>query len=174
MFKAKEASLRNIVPLLVVSLAVSAVFYLSRPQTRTSSIPIFMGEEVTVKKAVEGIRGVEMATEGVKAAPVVKAAPAPATQAAPLPIVPPSVTVRVLPAYPASSLANGTEGVVLLSAYVGLTGQPEKIETKTSSGISELDEAAMKAVSQWQFSPASQGGAALASWFEVPVRFVIK
>jgi protein TonB len=169
MIKAKEVSVRNIAVLLVFSLAVTAGYYLTRSHvTAARSIPIFIGEEVVVQKAITAVT----AKTAVKAV-TAQMAPVPA-QAAPLPIVPPSITFKVLPTYPTGVLEKGIEGTVLLSVYVGLGGQPEKVETRASSGVLELDESAAKAVSQWRFSPATQGGGALASWFEVPVRFELK
>ena len=84
------------------------------------------------------------------------------------------VALKVLPVYPASALEKNLSGTVLLAVYVGMNGQPEKIETRSTSGIAELDEAARTAVAQWKFAPATQGGMALISWFEVPVRFAIR
>ncbi|MBN3032809.1 MAG: energy transducer TonB [Candidatus Saganbacteria bacterium] len=160
MFKAKEVSLQNIAVYVTLSLVAAAGIYLARPhQAAVRSAPIFMGKEVTARQAAK---------------PATVTVPAPQPPAVPLPIIPPSITYSVLPAYPSAALAKGAEGVVLLSVYVGLTGQPERLETKASSGNQELDAAALKAAGQWRFQPATQGGAALASWFEVPVRFVIR
>jgi TonB family protein len=176
MIQAKEVSVRNIAIYLTLSVIVAAGYFVARPhQIVSSTVPIFMGEEVTVSqssKAIPMAKSVVVAR--VMETTAVKAAPASAPQAAPMPIVPPSISARVLPLYPAQALASGTEGLVLLSVYVGLTGQPEKVEAKNSSGFSELDDSAIRAVSQWKFLPATQSGAALASWFEVPVRFVIR
>jgi len=179
MFKAKEVSLQNIAVYLTLSLIAAAGVVMFRPhQVISQSAPIFMGEEVTVSKTIAATSAVSLtkpaAVSMAKDRTVVKVVPAPQPQAVPLPIVPPSIASSVLPLYPAKALADGTEGLVLLSVYVGLTGQPEKIETKTSSGYADLDAAAAQAVSQWKFFSATQGGAALASWFELPVRFVIK
>lgn len=180
MIKAKEVSLKNITILLVFSLAVSAAYFVSRTQLKPArSVPIFVGEEVIVKKVVKAIkvekavRSVPAGRQAEKAVEAVKA-PMPPKVAQPLPIVPPSVIFKVLPSYPSTVLEKGREGMVLLSVYVGLSGQPGKIEIKSSSGAAELDDAATKAISQWRFSPAARGGAALASWFEVPVRFELK
>ena len=166
MSKVKAMSLENIVlsAMLVASVAVS--IYLAKPQVRANTnAPVFMGEEITVQRAVPVVKAIEV--------PRVLAQPAPVQSSLPLPMVPPSVTNKVLPVYPATALSQGVEGVVLLSVLVGLTGQAERIEVKSSSGAAELDAAAVQAVKQWRFSPAAQGGAALASWFELPVRFAI-
>jgi TonB family protein len=168
MIKAKEVSVKNVLVFLAFSLAVSAGYFIARPHVVTSkSIPVFIGEEVVVHKAVR-VAYVKASATKAETVPM----PTPKV-AAPLPIVPPSITYKVLPVYPTTALEKGLGGMVLLSVYVGLTGQPERIETRTSSGIKELDDSAAKAVSQWRFSPAAQGGTALASWFEVPVRFQI-
>jgi len=128
-----------------------------------------MGEEVVVQKA--GKVSTAAITEKVVKATAMPVLPT--KIATPLPLIPPSITYKVFPAYPAAALEQGKEGIVILSIFVGLGGQPGKIETKTSSGIAELDNSASAAVAQWKFSPAAQGGQAIASWFEVPVRFVI-
>ena len=164
MLQAKEVSVKNVVLVLAFSMVLSAGYFVTRPRVAaSSSVPIFMGEEVVVPKAATVTKAVSV--------PI----PAPVSPAAaPLPLVPPSVTLKVLPVYPASALAKEITGTVLLAVYVELNGQPEKIETKTSSGIADLDSSAVKAVSQWRFNPAAQAGAALASWYEVPVRFAVK
>ena len=164
MIKAKEMTMKNMAIYLIAAMALSAVYYVARPQVAsTSTSLVFMGDEVVVQRAITAIREEKAVT-----------APMPQPQVmAPLPIVPPAIAFKVLPVYPSSALENNLAGTVLLSVYVGASGQTEKIETKTSSGVAELDEAARAAVTQWKFSPAMQGSAGLASWFEVPVRFEI-
>ncbi len=181
MIKAKEVSVKNIVVFMVFALAVTAGYYLTRPRVTTpKSVPVFMGEEIVVNRAIKADKAfmIEKAVRVERALKVerainVQTAPMPKF-VAPLPIVPPSITFKVLPAYPSTALEKNLQGMVLLSVYVGLSGQPERIETRTSSGIAELDDSAARAVSQWKFAPATQGGAALSSWFEVPVRFELK
>ena len=177
MIKAKEISLNNLVMFLVLSLAISAVMFIAKPQvSSTKSLPVFMGEEVVVHKAGMAYRADKAYTAG-RAETAVKATalPAPLPKViTPMPLIPLTILSKVLPLYPQTALEKGMEGIVILSVYVGLNGQPEKIETKTTSGITELDNSASAAVEQWKFSPASQAGQAVASWFEVPVRFVLK
>ncbi len=155
---------------IILLAAVTVSFLIAKPVAIVKSeAPVFVGEGIWVKKAVEGVRGVEMAKEGVRGQEkIMKATPTP------MPIVPPSITYRVMPQYPVNALEQGLEGAVLLSVYVGLTGQPEQVQVKSSSGLAEFDQSAIAAVSQWKFSPASQAGAALSSWFEIPVRFEIR
>ena len=179
MIKAKDISLNNLVVFLVLSLAISALMFIPKLQvSSTQNLPVFMGEEVVVHKAHKANMAymAEKAYTAGKAETAAKVMAMPAPQPKvinPMPLIPPSITYKVFPAYPAAVLEQGKEGIVILSVFVGLGGQPGKIETKTSSGIAELDNSASAAVAQWKFSPASQAGQAIASWFEVPVRFVI-
>lgn len=180
MFKANEVSLKNVMTVAVLMLAVAVGFYLSRQQVKVSrSAPIFLGEEVMVSQPSKTIPAVfpvaKPASVSQAKSTAVKAMPAPVpTMAVPLPILPPSILSKVLPVYPQTALARGIEGIIVLSALIDLAGQPGNIQVKTSSGDRALDDAAVKAVSQWRFSPAAQGGTALASVFEVPVKFEIK
>jgi len=168
MIKAKEISVKNIAVFLVLAFAMSAGYYLARPRvTTTRSVPVFIGEEVVINNAV----AFKTATTRAAKAEV---APVPPKAAMPLPIIPPAVVFKVMPSYPAAALEKGLSGMVLLSVYVGLKGSPEKVETKASSGVPVLDDSAIKAVSQWTFNPATQGGAALPCWYEIPIRFEVK
>lgn len=167
---ADHVSWQNVALYLAILLAIATSFYAVRPRQHISlNAPVFMSEEVKVQRAAAPAA---VTAVGQKAAVI--GTPAPQPKAAPLPIIPPSIASRVLPAYPAAALAKGEEGVVLLSVYVGLTGQPEKIVTHTSSGNADLDASAIRAVSKWRFLAATQGGQPMPCWFEVPVRFVIK
>jgi TonB family protein len=171
----KSLPLISIGIILVAAIAVS--YLISRPSIfmRERSMPVFMGEEITVvQKGVEGIRGVEKAIKAQKAAKVINSPLPQPRVATPLPVLPPSISHRILPEYPVSALEQGLEGTVLLSIYVGMNGSAERAEIKSSSGISELDASAVSAVSQWKFNPATQGGKTMSSWFEVPVRFRIE
>lgn len=185
MIKAKEVSLKNIVIFLLIASAFSVGYFMARPKVLTKGVPVFVGEEVLVREKVRVVTKVRAAKAertvraekvgmGERAAEVEKLPlPGPKVEA-PLPLIPPAVTFKVLPSYPLTALEKELGGIVILAAYVGQTGQPEKIETKISSGVPELDQAAVASVSQWRFSPAKQGGVAVASWYEIPVRFEVK
>jgi protein TonB len=174
--RAKTLPLVGIGMMLVATVAVG--YLVSRPAlfVGQKSMPVFMGEGITVQRASKGITAIK-AERAVKVERAMKAVSQPVTQpkiAAPLPILPPQVSCRILPEYPLSALEQGRQGTALLSVYVGVSGTPERIEIRSSSGVSELDRSALAAVSQWKFAPATQGGRAMASWFELPVRFEIK
>ncbi len=156
MIKAKE-----LVYIIVWFLALAAVFALyvnTRPASNIKT-PTFIYEEVKAQRVATRV--------------VVEQKPiSPITS--PLPIMPPKVLSQVLPEYPASALEKGREGLVMIQAYIGSSGNVGKVEIKKSSGNPKLDEAAINAVALWKFSPATKGSASLASLFEVPVRFSIK
>jgi TonB family protein len=172
MIKAKEITLIDVLGVAAFATILSVGFFVTKHHSLSSkSAPIFMGEEITVNKEVAGVRGITRLVEVVK--PVSLPAPAPQV-AAPSPIMPPRISSSFLPSYPLSAVENELGGVTLLSVYVGLAGNPERVEVKQSSGNSELDQAAQKAVSRWLFQPATQGNVTLASWLEIPVRFEVK
>jgi len=164
MTKAKE--LTNIVVTLLV-LGAAFPLYLGAQHRASVNAPAFIYDEVVVQKPAANTVTKAMP----KAIPIPQAVP-PAETAAP--IIPPSIISQTWPEYPASALEKGIEGVVMVQAFVGLNGKAEKVEVKVTSGDPELDASAVKAVSQWSFNPAAQAGAAVASWFEVPIRFTIK
>jgi len=166
--KARNLTLVAVGMILIAAVAVS--YLMAKPSlfVQHKEGLVFIGEELIVHKAVSAIT-VKPAVKALK----VSAVPAPAPKVAtPLPIFPPTISYSVLPAYPTVALEKGLEGSVLLSVYVGLNGAAERVEVKSSSGA-EFHKSALAAVSQWTFNPASQGGSAMASWFEVPVRFSI-
>jgi TonB family protein len=176
MIKAKEVSLKNIVIFLLIASAFSVGYFMARPKVLTKNVPVFVGEEVLVREKARVVTKVR-AAKAEKAERTVMAEKLPLSGPkieTPLPLIPPVVTFKILPSYPLTALEKELGGVVVLSVYVGLTGQPEKIETKVSSGIPELDQAAVASISQWRFSPAKQGAVAVASWYEIPVRFEVK
>lgn len=78
------------------------------------------------------------------------------------------------PTYPALSRRLGEQGTIVLSVYVNEAGAAEKVELKQSSGFDRLDDAALDAVSRWRFAAAKQGDRLVASWVQVPVKFVLE
>jgi TonB family protein len=105
-----------------------------------------------------------------KAVAKVEAFPLPKAAVAPLSIVPPKVLFQILPEFPTSVKAGGS---LILRALVSSSGNVDRVEIRSSSGNELLDKSAASAVSAWKFSPARRGVAAIASWFEVPVRFEV-
>ena len=78
------------------------------------------------------------------------------------------------PAYPSIARRRGYEGGVMLSVKVLTNGTAGELIIKKSSGHSILDRAALRAVKQWKFKPASRMGIPFTMWVDVPVRFVLE
>ena len=171
----KVSSFKNVNWLAVSFLVVAASFMVTRlPVAAHHAASLNMVSDVSIVKVQPVTHSVARTQTMSLTQTIARPALMPPAQALPiLPIVPPTATFKVLPQYPANVLQTGTTGAVLLSVLVGLNGLPENIAVKTSSGIAELDQAAVTALKQWRFSPASQGGATLASWYDIPVRFEI-
>ena len=75
------------------------------------------------------------------------------------------------PVYPETARRRGQQGRVLLQVNVSAEGMPVTVSVAQSSGYPSLDAAALTAVQQWRFVPATRAGAPVAATAEVPVRF---
>lgn len=75
------------------------------------------------------------------------------------------------PRYPYLARRRGQEGRVVLRVQVTAGGDPAEVQVRWSSGYRLLDDAAIRAVKAWRFSPASRGGISVASSVDVPVSF---
>lgn len=83
----------------------------------------------------------------------------------------PDAQKRVAPAYPAAAREHRVSGVVQVRALVRVDGTVERVAVFHS--IPELDQAALDAVRQWTFKPATCGGRPVAVWVIIPVRFTL-
>ena len=75
------------------------------------------------------------------------------------------------PEYPLVARRRGQQGTVLLNLTVSASGRPTEVSLKQSSGYQLLDQAALKAVKNWEFEPARIGDVSVESRIEVPVCF---
>jgi protein TonB len=75
------------------------------------------------------------------------------------------------PEYPEESRLAREEGLVVLRVKVTPQGEPAAVEIFCSSGYFRLDQAALRAVKQWRFHPATFAGRPVPSEIETPVRF---
>jgi periplasmic protein TonB len=75
------------------------------------------------------------------------------------------------PAYPQSAMRRGDQGSVMLRVSVAADGTPTEVDLARTSGHPSLDTAALAAVRQWGFNPATQAGTPIPAIAEVPVRF---
>lgn len=84
-------------------------------------------------------------------------------------VIEPRLIARVNPSYPATATSNHIEGDVEIVATIDQTGKVTS--TKVISGPTLLRGAAMNAVRQWKYSPATLDGKAIAMQYKVTVRF---
>ena len=86
-------------------------------------------------------------------------------------VKPPIKLVDVKPVYPEDALAAGIEGVIVLGIVIGEDGSV--IETRVLRSIPELDQAAIDAVSQWQFKPTLLNGEPVEVEMAVTINFTL-
>jgi len=67
----------------------------------------------------------------------------------------PEVLVTAVPEYPRRARQMGIEGAVTLEVDVDLAGVPQAVRVISSSGRTDMDQAAKEAVLQWRFAPAA-------------------
>jgi periplasmic protein TonB len=95
--------------------------------------------------------------------------------APPAPILPPQpisgLASNRKPDYPMAAKERGQQGRVVLRVEVSPAGKPLGVTVRSTSGYPLLDKAALAAVEQWQFRPATQAGIAVAGAADVPVQF---
>ncbi|WP_223619518.1 energy transducer TonB [Lysobacter sp. ESA13C] len=116
------------------------------------------------KTAVTAAAAAEAAAKPVTEA-TAKIDPPRSTEALPL------AADNAAPRYPAGALRRGEGGTVVLRVNVGADGLPEEVEVARHSGSRELDRAALVAVRDWRFRPATRDGREVASVVEQPVEF---
>jgi len=77
----------------------------------------------------------------------------------------------VKPAYPEIAQAAGVQGIVIIEAVIGTEGSIA--DARVLRGIPLLDEAALDAVRQWQFTPTLLNGAPVQVVMTVTVNFTL-
>lgn len=109
-------------------------------------------------------------------------APAPPPASPPTPAVETAVTLprfdaayldNPAPPYPPLARRMREQGNVLLRVLVNSAGTAERVELKTSSGSTRLDQSALETVKHWRYVPARQGSQAVTSWVLVPISFTL-
>jgi protein TonB len=84
----------------------------------------------------------------------------------------PVLVHRVEPDYPRAAIATRSEGVVILEAIITASGGVEEVSVLKSANPL-LDEAAVRAVRQWTYRPATLNGRAVRVRLTVTVTFSI-
>jgi protein TonB len=78
----------------------------------------------------------------------------------------------VRPVYPAIALANRVSGTVIIQATIGADGRVTNVTILKS--IPLLDQAALDAVRQWQFTPTRLNGVPIPVIMTVTIAFNLK
>ena len=86
-------------------------------------------------------------------------------------IAPPLKLKDVKPIYPAEAQSARAQGVVIIEATIDPTGKVS--ETKVLRSIPMLDDAAVTAVKQWEFTPTLVNGVARPVIFTATVNFTL-
>ena len=95
----------------------------------------------------------------------------------PLPPTLPSLVGRelarriVTAEYPVRLQKEGIGGVVRVLLWVRPDGTPESPTVRSSSGVAELDEAALRAIRSFRFLAATRAGQKVGTWVEFSIRF---
>jgi TonB family protein len=87
-------------------------------------------------------------------------------------VKPPQKTLDVKPVYPKEAQEAKVEGLVMIDVLIGGDGKVKR--TKIVRSIPELDQAALDAVSQWQFTPTVVDGKPVAVHMTVTVNFTLQ
>ena len=85
----------------------------------------------------------------------------------------PLMQTNLAPPYPKIARQRGWEGTVRLSVLVEKDGVPYRVGIQQSSGHRVLDNAAVKSVKLWKFSPARSGELRFSSKIIIPIQFTL-
>jgi protein TonB len=183
-FEAVRQPLAEVAPIMVSLIAPPKV-EVARPPEPPKPKPVVRPQPRPVEKPVEPppvVTAPAEAPSAVLAPPAPPPPPAPPIEAAsiraPPPDIPPRFNADYLqnpaPPYPALSRRMGEQGRVVLRVLVSAAGLPEKVELKSSSGSSRLDQSALDTVKHWKFVPARQGDTPVPAWVLVPISFTLQ
>jgi protein TonB len=108
-------------------------------------------------------------------APVPPPPPLPPAQTKPVRVCPgirePKKVVHVAPEYPEIARRAGVEGVVILEAVLDTTGRVQSVRVLRSKML--LDDAAIKAVQQWRYTPTELNGVPVPVLMTITVQFTL-
>jgi protein TonB len=122
-----------------------------------------------VNGVVDGV-GVNVGVPDAPPAPVITTLPPPVRLHSG--IKPPQKTVNVTPVYPELARITKVEGMVILEAVIDASGSVTS--ARVLRGHPLLDRAALDAVQQWRFTPATLNGEAIPVVMTVTVQFKLQ
>ncbi len=159
----------------------------SRPAASPAAAPTEAPDAITPETGFEQVAeegpGTEGVPDGVPGGPAEALAigeplppPPPPPPAEPVrvggSIEPPQKTREVAPVYPAIAQAARVQGIVILEAVIGEDGRVRNLRVLRS--IPLLDQAALDAVRQWQFTPTLLNGEPVPVVMTVTVAFQLR
>jgi protein TonB len=146
----------------------SVVWHDARP-------PVTVSMGAATRAAAGGVAGGLPAGVVGSAPGPVAPAPAPVAPVAPIRIggnIPAPTKIKdVRPLYPPEAMAARVEGVVILEATIGVDGRVTNARVLRS--IPLLDQSALDAVRQWEFTPTRLNGAPVPIIMSVTVNFTL-
>ena len=89
--------------------------------------------------------------------------------------MPPRLLSHREPAYPSSARKAGIEGTTVVRMLINSVGEVDEVVVDGSSGVDELDEAAVAAFYKCTFTPAKNGaGQSIRCYTYVTISFKLK
>ncbi len=86
------------------------------------------------------------------------------------PLTIPKIVRQVEPDFPESERKKAKQGLCVLDLIIDSAGMPRSIRVRKSEGVL-FDDAALRAVTQWQFEPATLNGQPVAVLISIEVNF---
>jgi TonB family protein len=83
------------------------------------------------------------------------------------------IVSRVQPDYPQAAVDQRVQGTTTVAILVDTNGHPGEVRVLHSSGDTQLDEAAVRAVQKWTFTAATAHSELVASWGRLDVNFTL-
>jgi TonB family protein len=88
-------------------------------------------------------------------------------------VQPPKALSTSAPVYPESAKAAKIEGISIIETVIDESGRVRQPKIKATSGDKDLDKAAIDAVSQWTFKPATLDGKPVEVYYTLTIRFAL-
>ena len=88
-------------------------------------------------------------------------------------VQPPKALSTSAPVYPESAKAAKIEGIAVIETVIDESGRVRQPKIKATSGDKDLDKAAIDAVSQWTFKPATLDGKPVEVYYTLTIRFAL-
>ncbi len=193
----RDESLSSAAPLSGQSLVSqeSIVFFLAPAPAPVAAAPVKPKAEVAAVPALRPVvpvksppclncvpapskpKAVEQVASGQSAVPqAIVAALKPVADVAPIEVFskqPSFAQQPQPPQYPSIARRRNQQGVVLLEVRLDALGALRELTLVRSSGVSSLDQAALKAVAEWRFRPETRNGHGVPSRVQIPVEFAL-